>query len=208
MLFLSLLLLSALTALLELDSVYAGQFLFARPLVLGTLLGWLCGDIKTGVQLGIWTELLLLDQLPVGGYVPLSGGVCAASAFMLSYLCMLPVSLSFLLGIVMGKLYSLLETKLRAWRGAWNAAIEKQAAENPDSLNWWMAKSLGLQFASCFVFLLLSVQMFSLAGGKIWEFLPRELQNAVDLGYFAVPWIGTTVLIVSLYSRSKAAANV
>ena len=203
-LLLTLLSLSALSALMELDNVYAGQFMLSRPLVVGTVLGLLYGDIRTGVQLGIWTELLLLDQLPVGGYVPPSGGVCAASAFMLAYLCMLPVPFSFFLGLCIGKVYSLMETKLRAWRNFWNPEVERAAVENPDSLNGWMHKSLLLQFFSGFVFIFMSVQVFSLAGAGVWSALPEELRNAVELGYFAVPWIGVAALVFSLYSKGKA----
>ncbi|HOX22141.1 MAG TPA: PTS sugar transporter subunit IIC, partial [Elusimicrobiales bacterium] len=154
-----------------------------------------------------WTELLLLDQLPVGGYVPPSGGVCAATAFMMAYLCMLPLSLSFLLGLAIGKGYAVMESKIRALRSSWNAAVEKDVLENPDSLNGWMLKSLGLQFITGFVFIFIGVQFVSLAGGKIWEILPEEAQNAMELGYFAVPWIGVASLLFSLYSRPKAAVN-
>lgn len=206
-LFLSLTGLCALAAFLELDAVYAGQFLLSRPVVAGTLLGVLCGDIKTGVQLGIWTEFLMLDQLPVGGYVPPSGGVCVASAFIMAYLCMLPVSFSFLLGIIIGKAYSHMESRLRTWRNSWNQAIEQAVQREPGALNFWMAKSIAVQFAAGFVFIWLGVQLLSLAGAYIWPRLPEELCSAVDLAYFAVPWIGMASLVLTLYSKTKAAAH-
>ncbi|NLO92374.1 MAG: hypothetical protein GX410_10365 [Elusimicrobia bacterium] len=206
-LFLSLTGLCALASFLELDAVYAGQFLLSRPLVVGTLLGLICGDVKTGVQFGIWTEFLLLDQLPVGGYVPPSGGVCAASAFILAYLCMLPVSFSFLLGIIIGKGYSHMESRLRTWRNAWNRSVEKDVQDDAGAVNAWMFKSIALQFGAGFVFIWLAVQALSLAGAYAWPRLSEELRNAVDLGYFAVPWIGMASLVFTLYAKAKAAAH-
>jgi mannose/fructose/N-acetylgalactosamine-specific phosphotransferase system component IIC len=42
------------------------QAMISRPLVAGTVAGWLAGDVHTGLRVGVLFELFALDVLPVG----------------------------------------------------------------------------------------------------------------------------------------------
>jgi mannose/fructose/N-acetylgalactosamine-specific phosphotransferase system component IIC len=59
--------LSVLGGLLALDGTAVGQFMLSRPLVAGTLAGWLLGDAGTGLAVGAVLELYLLVSFPTGG---------------------------------------------------------------------------------------------------------------------------------------------
>lgn len=63
----SLLVVSLLGGLLALDATSVGQFMFSRPLVAGSLTGWLTGDFAFGLQVGALLELYLLVAFPTGG---------------------------------------------------------------------------------------------------------------------------------------------
>jgi mannose/fructose/N-acetylgalactosamine-specific phosphotransferase system component IIC len=52
--------------LVGLDLVSVPQAMISRPLVAGTVAGWLAGDVEAGVRLGVLFELFALDVLPVG----------------------------------------------------------------------------------------------------------------------------------------------
>lgn len=66
--------LALLGGLLALDATSVGQFMFSRPLVAGTLAGWLLGDAALGLQIGAILELFQLAGVPAGGArVPESG---------------------------------------------------------------------------------------------------------------------------------------
>ncbi|MBI4421698.1 MAG: PTS sugar transporter subunit IIC [Gemmatimonadetes bacterium] len=52
--------------LVGLDLVSVPQVMIARPLVAGTVAGWLLGDPLTGVTVGAVLELFAFDILPVG----------------------------------------------------------------------------------------------------------------------------------------------
>ncbi len=58
--------LSAISGLLLLDTTAVLQSLISQPLVSGMLLGWLTGDLYTGMQIGFLLQLLWLGELPVG----------------------------------------------------------------------------------------------------------------------------------------------
>lgn len=63
----SLLPLSLLGGLVGLDGTSVGQFMISRPLVVGTLTGWLAGEPLMGAAIGTVLEIYLLVSFPTGG---------------------------------------------------------------------------------------------------------------------------------------------
>ena len=49
-----------------LDLVSVLQVLLSRPLVAGSVAGWLLGDVDSGLRIGAALELFALDVVPVG----------------------------------------------------------------------------------------------------------------------------------------------
>jgi PTS system mannose-specific IIC component len=64
------LLLALLAALISLDVTAFGQFMISRPIVVGPLFGYLLGDIKTGIWLGMIVEMVWVNVIPMGASVP------------------------------------------------------------------------------------------------------------------------------------------
>lgn len=52
--------------LVGLDLVSVPQAMISRPLVAGTVAGWLAGDMEAGLRVGVLLELFALDVLPIG----------------------------------------------------------------------------------------------------------------------------------------------
>jgi mannose/fructose/N-acetylgalactosamine-specific phosphotransferase system component IIC len=53
--------------LLAMDGTAVGQFMVSRPLVAGTLTGWMLGAPELGFLMGTILEIYLLVEFPVGG---------------------------------------------------------------------------------------------------------------------------------------------
>ncbi|HUR94157.1 MAG TPA: PTS sugar transporter subunit IIC [Gemmatimonadales bacterium] len=53
-------------ALVGIDLVSVPQAMLSRPLVAGTVAGWLAGDVEAGLRVGAILELFALDVLPIG----------------------------------------------------------------------------------------------------------------------------------------------
>jgi len=193
--------LCGLAAVLKLDMVYAGQFLLSRPTVAGIILGALTGDLLTGLQLGLCSELILLDHIPVGGYVPPNGVVCAASAFVLVHVFGVAPPFAFLWGLIMAVAYSQVEIGLRGHHSGWNPKIEKEVAENPVALNKWVIKALAQHLGSAFLCMLAACSGIGIVAAWLWEVMPQALKLGMTAGYGAVPWIGMAVLISNLQPR-------
>jgi PTS system mannose-specific IIC component len=62
------------------DGTSAGQFMVSRPLVAGTLAGWLAGDPASGAAVGVLLEAFHLAVLPVGAARYPEGGPPAVVA--------------------------------------------------------------------------------------------------------------------------------
>ncbi|MFA5161999.1 MAG: PTS sugar transporter subunit IIC [Elusimicrobiales bacterium] len=192
---------SAAAAALELDSVQAGQFLFSRPSVAGAIFGIMGGDFLSGVQLGLCMELLTIDQVPVGGYVPPSGVVGAACAFALHRWAGFDSGYSFLLGFILAKLYPFVEIKMRQERSSWNARLESATETDASAAGGWVAKALAQQAALVFVFVFSGICLAVCAGGAAWLAMPAKIKPAFMTAYRVAPWLGLAALTAALLPR-------
>jgi len=71
--------------LVAVDLVSVPQAMICRPLVAGTVAGWIAGDVEAGLRVGVLFELFALDVLPIGAvrypdYGPATVAAAALSA--------------------------------------------------------------------------------------------------------------------------------
>ena len=113
--------------LVGLDLVSVPQAMISRPLVAGTVAGWLAGDVHTGLRVGVLFELFALDVLPVGAvrypdYGPATVGAVALGA---GSVWQLGLGVSVALGLVLAVLGG---WTLQLVRRSNARAIQRQAA--------------------------------------------------------------------------------
>jgi mannose/fructose/N-acetylgalactosamine-specific phosphotransferase system component IIC len=89
-----------------LDLVSVPQAMISRPLVAGTVAGWIVGDVDAGLRLGVLFELFALDVLPVGAvrYPDYGPATVAAVALAAESPWQLGLGLSTALGLVLALL--------------------------------------------------------------------------------------------------------
>jgi mannose/fructose/N-acetylgalactosamine-specific phosphotransferase system component IIC len=113
--------------LVGLDLVSVPQAMISRPLVAGTVAGWLAGDVEAGLRIGVLFELFALDVLPVGAVRYPDYGPATVSAVALGIGAPWELSLGVSAGL------GLLLAVLGGWSlqvvRRWNArAIQRRAA--------------------------------------------------------------------------------
>jgi len=194
-LILNIILYSALTAFLELDYNYIGQFQISRPIITGTIFGILIGDIFHGLQIGLFIELILIDFVPVGSIVPPSGTVSAATAMTLNGLFDLPLFYVFPLGLLCGYIYSNVEKLFKTWSSEKSQSTEDYLTGHIKEVKIWILKGIANHFSMTFMFTLIMILCIGLAGKLLYIHLPENLEVALILAYLAVPWIGLGRLI-------------
>lgn len=200
---LSLLGICALVALLELDTTYVGQFLISRPLFVGSILGLITGNLFLGVQIGLFTELIYIDFLPIGGIVPPSGAITSAMALMMKYSFNMDIYFAFFVGILTGILFSFVEKKVRQSRGKILPVVCKNLVDGKTTASSEMLKSLGFEFMVIFTFLIMAIALFGPLFNVIDDDIPEKLHSAFKFSYYAVPWIGICSLFSSFSTKPK-----
>jgi len=79
----NLLLISLIISVLSLDITIAFQVLISSPIFSCTILGWLLGDVRLGIELGFIFQLLWLGKIPAGAYIVPEGNIASMVAVVL-----------------------------------------------------------------------------------------------------------------------------
>ena len=189
-------------ALLELDTTYAFQLTLSRGIIAGPLLGLVTGDVLTGVQIGLFTELLFIDISPLGGMLPPSAAICCTISLAF---CMLeiPIYFAFFFGVVGAILFSVCEITLRKRRSDWLMRQEQKIHYTPAYINGVIIRVLGMSFISNFLFVFIFSLLFGPTFAQLVPFLPEQMQVAGKFAYMAVPWIGLTTLIAAFRLKTR-----
>ncbi|MDI6726273.1 MAG: PTS sugar transporter subunit IIC [Smithellaceae bacterium] len=177
----------------------AVQLLISRPIVAAPILGAILGDPVTGLIIGSFLELLWINRVSVGGYIPpddtlaavvitgvtiiVSGrlGFVSAELISLSFIIFLPVAL---LGQRAQSLIIKSNDRL--------AELAEQAAEKPDIRMLELLHLRGL--AKAFLVPAFLIMILTLSGVEIlhaaYRSLPSWSYDGLRLSYYLLPLIG------------------
>ena len=113
--------------LVGLDLVSVPQAMLSRPLVAGSVAGWLVGDVEAGLRIGVVFEFFALDVLPVGAvrYPDYGPATVAAVALGAGAHWELSLGLSVALGLALAVLGGWSLQVVRRWNAR---AIQRRAA--------------------------------------------------------------------------------
>jgi len=152
--------LCALAAFLELDRLYAGQFMLSRPVMAGSIIGFFGGEFGLGLWCGLWAEFLLIKNKPIGIKVSASGLIFAGSAVMLASLYNIPFYFAFICGGILSYIFSYLDILFRKQVSLLNDKAEREVKANACGIGKWIFNLIVLRFLFVFAFLILSIALF------------------------------------------------
>lgn len=194
----------AIIAFMELDTTYLGQVLISRPVVVGSLLGFVTGDFFLGLQIGIFTELIYLDFMPIGGVVPPSGAISAGVAILMAHFFLMDIYFAFFVGILSGIVFSFIDKYMRKYRAGLLPSVEKDIIDGKTTSGMVLLQSLTLQYLVILSFLVVTLTVAGPGFNAISADIPEKLHIAFKFSYFVVPWVGLSVLFISFSSKPKA----
>ena len=181
-------------AVLEMDTTYTFQFLLSRGIVAGPLLSLVTGDLLSGLQVGIFTELVFIDVNPLGGVLPPSAVGCCVFTLALHAMGV-PLCFAFFVGVLGAILFSFLERTMRRRRARWLVYKELKIGRNPREMGRTICMALGQSFLLALIVFVL----FSWISGRLMmllvPFIPEKALLVSTIAYMAVPWIGLATLI-------------
>lgn len=194
---------AAAVAVLELDQTLAGQFLLSRPLVVALVAAWILGE-PSAAWVGVIFELLSLEKNPVGADVPPNAAVACGAAVLAGAggTGEAPWALAVPAGIAAGHVFRHIDLILRKARSGLGIRAEEALRAGRDPrLGRVMARSLAVEAASAFAFLMAWIVVVRPLLAWSWLEIPASLRRGLDLGLEAAPFLGAAVLARAVLSR-------
>ncbi|MEE9911172.1 MAG: PTS sugar transporter subunit IIC [Deltaproteobacteria bacterium] len=207
--FIKIICISFVGGLLSLDRMFI-QAMVSRPIIIAPVIGLILGNPYAGLIVGAILELLWIDRIPIGIYIPPNDSIAAAFAASTAILAGQALgvvtselmALSILIAIPFGIVVKKMDVKIIES----NNFLSDQALESARSLNlraiekktyWGMAK-LSLSY----MVLLLILQLIFIPS-VIWIYpkLPAGIHAMLSLTYFFLPLLGIAVAINTIKLR-------
>ena len=200
---------AGLGALICLDRV-AVQVMVSRPVVAGPMIGLVLGDALTGLLAGALLELLWIDRIPIGPYVPphdtFVAVLATAGAILAAPSGASPprelIALSVLLFAPAAWLGQRMEILLRQQNERWvSRALEDAKAGDPAMLSRRHLSALAGYFGAS----LLCLGALMLCGVPLlrWMYpaLPPSLLQVLTFAYLLLPLVGVGVALNTIKLR-------
>jgi PTS system mannose-specific IIC component len=200
---------AVLGALICLDRVVV-QFMISRPVVAGPLTGLALGDPLTGLATGALLELLWVDRIPVGTYVPPNDTfvtVLATAGAILAAGASGPpsrelIALAILIFAPAGFLGQQLEILLRKWNdGLVLQAAEDAKAGDAAGVTRRHLAALGRYLAGSLVFLFVALTFGIRLLRGIYPDVPGAVLRSLDFACTILPFIGIGVALNTIKLR-------
>jgi PTS system mannose-specific IIC component len=189
--------------ILCLDRIFP-QVMISRPVVAGPLVGWILNDPYTGFLCGALIELLWIDRLPIGTYIPPNDTITtviitAAAIIAGSHLGQPSRELTVLAFLPLGYAGQQLDT----WMIRLNDRSAKSAVSLADSadvrgIERLHLQALGRSFVLSVVVICTAVTTGSWMLIGVFPMLPPFVHKALTLSYFFIPLLGIAVALTTI----------
>lgn len=207
--FIKIILISFCGSLLCLDRIFI-QAMISRPVVIAPIIGCLLNNLYAGLIIGALIELVWIDRLPLGTYIPPNDSIAAVTAtsiagitgFSLGRVSPELIALSVLLAIPCGIIAKQIDVMIvKSNNAISDKALEDAKENNIKAIERKNYLGLFKVFILYSVFLL-AIQTL-LIPFVIWMYprLNETFLNALSLTYYFLPLLGIAVAINMLKLR-------
>ena len=196
-----LLIVSFIGGLITLDATVFGQFMISRPIVAGPIIGWLCGDVKTGIIIGALIELLWIGVVPVGVGVPPDSAIVSIIATALAAnKAPFAAALAIIFSVPLGIVFKRLDIAHRKWNRVSLPVVEngiKNGRYYVLTLVIWLG--VFLSFVKSFLFLFICIFLFNTILFYISPFVISSpaIVKGLQVFMFALPVLGLASFLAS-----------
>lgn len=174
-----------------------GQFMLSQPLVVGGVFGSMLGDVHTGLLMGSLVQLIWLNVIPVGAYIPpdytITGGVGSALAIQLAHHLGFPLAPSLVVALALAIPAGSLAGKADIWiRRIVNDRLARRAESLADQgrvppIGWFQCLALLPSFGKAWLIYLLWLGPGAAAAAALFRMLPEAALRGLYLAFWALP---------------------
>lgn len=192
-----------------LDRVFL-QALISRPVVAGPVIGALLSDPYTGLIAGAFVELLWIDRLPIGTYIPPNDSVAAIlitagsilAGIKLGHLSQSLFVFAFLLFLPFGPIGEKVEFLIiKSNDKLSRKAMEDAKAGDFKGISRRHIFGLWKIFLGNIILIFIPLLLGSAVIIWIYPLLPKEILKTLYYTYFVIPIIGVTVALNTIKLR-------
>jgi len=186
------------------------QIMVSRPVIAGPVIGFLLGDVKTGLTVGAFVELLWINRIPLGVYIPpndtvvsiLATGVAIIVGAGIGGVSRELVALAILVFVPVGIIAQKVEEKIALSNNAL-AISARELAEKGD-----MKGFSSIHFAGVMKSFLASVGVIAAfcvpaCYFLLWlvPYLSTDVRDALIWIYYFIPFLGIAVTLTTVAVR-------
>lgn len=173
-----------------------------RPLVVGTAIGIVLGDVQTGVTVGASLELVFMGVMAIGGTVP--PDACSGTAVGTAYAIILGkgVETAFALAVPASMLCQMMFVPFVALRSLWSPLVDKFVNEGN-----YKAIQIVLPFVSCTFYLckaavcFLAIALGSEAVQAIIDSIPQIFLDGIGTATGMLAAVGFGLLLKMMWTK-------
>jgi mannose PTS system EIIC component len=196
-------------SLLCLDRIFI-QMMISRPVVIAPLMGLLLNNLYAGLIIGALIELIWIDRLPLGAYIPPNDSIAAVVATSITGIAgsglgrVSPelIALSVLLAIPCGMIAKQIDVLIIKSNDILSdKALEDAKENNIKAIERKNYMGLIKVFSFYVVFLLAVQAVFIPSVVWVYPKLNETILNALSLTYYFLPLLGIAVAINMLKLR-------
>lgn len=190
---------------LEFIETWCSYPMTTRPLIVGTAIGIVLGDISTGVIVGASLELVFMGVMAIGGTVP--PDACSGTAVGTAFAIMLGQSTetAFTLAIPASILCQMLFVPLVALRSLWSPVIDKMVARGDYK---GLQRMVPIVSATMYLFKGIicggAVAVGSTAVQHFIDILPTVFLNGMGVAAGMLAAVGFALLLKMMWTKKLA----
>jgi len=191
--------------LVGLDVSAWGQIMVSRPIVSAPLIGFLLGDLKTGLIVGVLLELMWMNVISVGAAIPPDATIVAVACA--SVIALTEKSIAsdnnfqgsyrmvvLALTMPLGEIFRSVDVKQRKLNAHFVHYLDRELSKGNfgaiEKVNYF---SLFLFFAKGFLFSLIAIGLGVYFLPKLFSCLPNSILLGLDLAYRLLPALGLAI---------------
>lgn len=190
---------------LEFIETWLSYPMTTRPLVVGTAIGIVLGDVQTGVTVGASLELVFMGVMAIGGTVP--PDACSGTAVGTAYAIILGkgVETAFALAVPASMLCQMLFVPLVALRSLYSPMIDKFVEQgNYKALQFMMPIISGTTFVFKGIICGSAVGLGSVAIQGFIEQVPQVLLDGMGVSAGMLAAVGFGLLLKMMWTKKLA----
>ncbi|MBN1622331.1 MAG: PTS sugar transporter subunit IIC [Endomicrobiales bacterium] len=197
---------SFLAAIFNLDITAFGQFMISRPIVCGPVFGYLLGDIKSGLWMGMIVELLWIKIIPMGAAVPHDTTAITILSMVWGLNTAKDSYGALIFALMLAAPSGILSRKLDIWVRYLNVEVahwvEKGVASGKESrINKGILIGVLLFFLKAFLFYFVLICLGNSMIPRLYSHLNVAVTNGLNLAWWLLPLTGFAVILVSFHNK-------